>query len=340
VAFSVEIKHDIETSGDGRSSCGESMNPFDEKLRGVGRFPLVAGDIKTVQVNIALLCNQRCTHCHWACGPGRTEVMDWATMQSAARLAERAGARRVDITGGEPSLHPELRRFVDLLSGGSWEIRLRTNFTGLLAEGNETLGEFLRAARVQLVGSLPRYLDSEVDSQRGRGTYARSIECIRMLNDLGYARRGDLELDLVYNPAGADMPPDQGRLEMDYRRQLREKFNIEFNSLLTITNMPIGRFMTELQNQGGDASYRQMLAKAFNVETLGALMCRSQICVGWDGTVADCDFNLALGRPARRPAADLGDIDPIEMEHRRIVTGEHCFACAAGKGSSCGGAIV
>ena len=315
------------------------MNPFDEKLRGVGRFPLVAGDIMTVQVNIGLMCNLQCTHCHWSCGPGRTEVMDWATMQSVYRLAGRTGARRVDITGGEPSLHPELRRFVELLAGGPWEIRLRTNLTGLLEEGNETLPAFLRAWRVQLVGALPCYLDSNVDSQRGRGTCARSIECIRMLNSLGYARRGDLKLDLVYNPTGADLPPDQGQLEEDYRRELHEKFDIEFDSLLTITNMPIGRFAGELQNQGRHASYRQMLAKAFNVETLEALMCRSQICVGWDATIADCDFNLALGRPATTQAG-LGDIDPGEIENRRIVTGEHCFACAAGKGSSCGGALV
>ncbi|MDP6544578.1 MAG: arsenosugar biosynthesis radical SAM protein ArsS [Phycisphaerae bacterium] len=317
------------------------MNPFDEKLRGVGHFPLVAGDIKTVQVNVGLMCNLRCTHCHWSCGPGRAEMMDLATMQSVCRLAERTGARRVDITGGEPSLHPELRRFVELLAGGPWEIRLRTNFTGLLTEGNETLGEFLRAAGVQLVGSLPCYLDSNVDTQRGRGTYARSIECIRMLNSLGYARRGDLTLDLVYNPADAHLPPDQGQLERDYRRELREKFDIEFNSLLAITNMPIGRFAGELQNCGRDASYRRMLRSAFNVETLEALMCRNQICIGWDGTIADCDFNLALDRPASTPApADLGDIDPVAMENRRIVTGEHCFACTAGKGSSCGGVLV
>ena len=315
------------------------MNPFNEKLRGVGRFPLLAGNIKTVQVNISLVCNLRCTHCHWSCGPGRTEVMDWATMESVARLARRTGARRVDITGGEPSLHPELRRFIDLLADGPWEIRLRTNFTGLGAAGNETLAEFLRDARVQLVGSLPCYLDSNVDSQRGRGVYERSIECIRMLNSLGYARRDDLKLDLVYNPSDADLPPDQGQLERDYRRELREKFDIEFNSLLTITNMPIGRFMTQLQSRGRDASYRRMLRGAFNVETLEALMCRSQICVGWDGTIADCDFNLALGRSAST-AMELSDIDSSAMERRRIVTGEHCFACAAGSGSSCGGALV
>lgn len=317
------------------------MNPFDEKLRGVGRFPLLAGDISTVQVNVGLMCNQQCTHCHWACGPERTEVMERATMESVARLAQRTGAKRVDITGGEPSLHPQLRGFIDLLAGGPWEIRLRTNFTGLVVAGNETLAEFLRDRRVQLVGSLPCYLDANVDSQRGRGAYARSIECITMLNSLGYARGDDLKLDLVYNPADADLPPDQTMLENDYRRELREKFDIEFNSLLTIANMPIGRFMNRLRRHGRGASYRRMLASAFNAETLEALMCRNQICVGWDGTIADCDFNLALGRPARTPApADLGDIDPGQMTSRRIVTGEHCFACAAGNGSSCGGALI
>ncbi len=315
------------------------MNPFDEKLRSVGLFPLAACGIETVQANISLVCNQQCTHCHWSCGPGRTEVMDWPTMESVADLARRTGARQVDITGGEPSLHPELRRFIDLLSGGDCEIRLRTNFTGLGAAGDETLAEFLRDARVQLVGSLPCYLDSNVDAQRGPGAYQRSIERIAMLNDLGYARRDDLRLDLVYNPPRADLPPDQTTLEQDYRRQLREKFGIEFNSLLTIANMPIGRFAADLQSRGDQADYRGMLHGAFNVNTLEALMCRNQICVGWDGTIADCDFNLALDRPTSTHAT-IAEIELDRMRRRRIVTGEHCFACTAGNGSSCSGAIL
>jgi radical SAM/Cys-rich protein len=232
-----------------------------------------------------------------------------------------------------------LRRFIDLLNDGQREIRLRTNFSGLGSAGNETLPEFLRDRRVQLVGSLPCYLDSNVDSQRGVGAHRRSIECIGMLNSLGYARQNDLKLDLVYNPAGADLPPDQTRLQRDYRRELHVKFGIEFNSLLTIANMPIGRFVTQLQTDGSYADYRRMLRGAFNANTLEALMCRSQICVGWDGSIADCDFNLVLGRPASLPA-DIAEIDHGAMRKRRIVTGEHCFACAAGNGSSCGGALV
>jgi len=307
------------------------MNPFDQKLRGVGRFPLRAGEITTVQANISLVCNLQCTHCHWSCGPERTEVMDWATMESVAELVDRTGAGQVDITGGEPSLHPNLRRFIDMLAGRAAEIRLRTNFVGMDAE----IAEFLAGKRVQLVGSLPCYLDSNVDSQRGRGTFARIIEQMRMLNNLGFARDDDLTLDLVYNPAGTELPGDQAGLEQEYRRQLRQDSGVEFNSLLTITNVPIGRFAADLHARGDEDSYQQLLQGAFNAGTLESLMCRSQICVGWDGSLADCDFNLALGH-----AANVADRDPDLMPNRRIVTGEHCFACAAGNGSSCSGALL
>jgi len=310
------------------------MNPFDQKLHSVGRFPLIAGDITTVQANISLVCNLQCTHCHWSCGPGRTEIMDWSTMQAVADLARQTGARKVDITGGEPSLHPELRRFIELLADDDLEITVRTNFIALGTRGNETLCQFLRDAGVNLIGSLPAAMDNN-QSQRGRRTYQRSIECIRMLNALGYARSNALRLDLVYNPAQANLPPDQPQLEHDYRRELREKFDIDFSSLLTIANMPIGRFATDLQNQGKTENYRQMLRDAFNADTLDALMCRNQICIGWDGALADCDFNLALGYLASARANE-----PQQMQNRRIATGEHCFACTAGKGSSCGGALI
>jgi radical SAM/Cys-rich protein len=307
------------------------MNPFDQKLRGVGRFPLRAGEITTVQANISLVCNLQCTHCHWSCGPGRTEVMDWATMESIATLVRQTGARQVDITGGEPSSHPNLRRFIDLLRREVREIRLRTNLVGLDAE----LGQFFRDRGVRLIGSLPCYRDTNVDSQRGSGTFARSIEQMRMLNDLGYARDDDLTLDLVCNPAGAELPGDQAGLQQDYRRRLRQEFGVEFNSLLTITNVPIGRFAADLHTRGAEDNYQQLLQGAFNAETLESLMCRNQICVGWDGSLADCDFNLALGH-----AADVADRDPGLMPNRRIVTGQHCFACAAGNGSSCSGALL
>jgi len=220
-------------------------------------------------------------------------------------------------------------------------VQVRTNLTVLLEPGMETLPEWLREHQVQLVASLPCYLEQNVRAQRGERTYEKSIEAIKRLNALGYGSDPRLPLNLVYNPGGPFLPPEQSTLEADYRRELGSRFDITFSHLLTITNVPIGRFRAELRRQNQEQEYLQLLRAAFNPLTVEGLMCRHQISVGWDGTLFDCDFNLALGYAVDHGAPDhIRSFDPDALKTRRIVTGEHCFSCTAGHGSSCGGALA
>ncbi len=307
----------------------------------MGRFPLIACDLRTVQVNIGLMCNQSCRHCHLSCSPARAEIMAPETMATVCEILQPCGAELVDVTGGEPCLHPHIRQFIEALASRDVCVQLRTNFTGLLVEGNESLPEFLRDHDVQLVGSLPCYLPCNVDAQRGLGVHRASIEAIRRLNELGYGHDPARRLDLVYNPVGADLPPDQGELEAEYRTALRERHGVSFTHLLTIANMPIGRFGAELGRQGRHDQYARLLREAFNPDTLPGLMCRHQMSIRWDGRLFDCDFNLALGWSVNHGASDwLGQFEAKSLSKRRVVTGEHCFGCTAGMGSSCGGALI
>lgn len=330
---------------DGRAVRDEDMpgdlNDFDARLYKEARFPLTACDMRTVQVNISLICNQSCNHCHLGCSPSRTEQMDWETMLQVCSLASPSWTRLVDITGGEPSLHPLLPQFIETLRERGLRVQVRTNFTALLEKSARSLPEFFRDHEVQLVGSMPCYMQENVDAQRGPGTYERSIESIRRLNALGYGRSDRLQLNLVYNPAGPVLPPEQAQLEADYRRELRKSAGVEFTNLLTIANMPIGRFQAELDRRGCTEQYGQLLRESFNRQTLDALMCRHQISIRWDGTLFDCDFNVALDCPVDHGAPKhLLSFDMRRLVKRRVVTGEHCFGCTAGSGSSCGGTLV
>lgn len=306
-------------------------NAMGERLR--------ASSIDTVQVNIGLKCNLACRHCHVESSPKREESMSWETMGAVLRAARRAGARTLDITGGAPEMHPRFREFVTAALAQRLTVIVRTNLTILLQPGHETLVAFYAAHPVHLVASLPCYLPNNVDRQRGRHVYRDSIEAILRLNEAGYGRDPGKPLDLVYNPAGASLPPDQGALESAYRRALHSEFGIAFNRLLTITNMPIGRFLDDLAREGKADSYQQLLLDAFNPTTVDGLMCRHQMHVGWDGTLYDCDFNFALGLSASG-RGNVKDVDLDAFTRRRVVTGEHCFACTAGCGSSCGGKLT
>lgn len=247
----------------------------------------------------------------------------------------------VDLTGGAPEMNLHFRKFVQALRQEGHRVQVRTNLTVLLEAGLEDLAEFLREHQVQLVASLPCYLEENVQAQRGVGVYEKSIAAIKRLNALGYGFESGLALNLVYNPGGPFLPPPQKVLEEDYRRELGTRFGISFTRLLTITNMPLGRFRAELNRQNQEQDYLRLLRKSFNPHTVGGLMCRQQISIGWDGTLYDCDFNLALGLPVNHGAPDhIQSFSPPDLRMRRIVTGEHCFACTAGAGSSCGGALV
>ncbi len=317
------------------------MNNFGQSVRQVLGDDLKGETVQMIQVNLGLLCNLSCRHCHVEATPKRTEIMTWETMQSVLRLAEALPQAQVDLTGGAPELNPFFRQFVDILCERGHTVQVRTNLTVFFEAGQADTPDFLASRGVQLVASLPCYLDDNVDNQRGNGVYKRSIAALRRLNTLGYGRQQNLPLNLVYNPGGAFLPPDQPTLEDAYRKELRERFDVDFTRLLTITNMPMGRFLHDLQKDGQAEGYKSLLEDNFNQETLHGLMCRHQICVAWDGSLADCDFNSALGYSlSKNLPRHIDELDPDQLQGRTIITGNHCFGCTAGCGSSCGGALV
>jgi radical SAM/Cys-rich protein len=317
------------------------MNAFEKSIAAAGGVGLYSQGLETLQVNVGIKCNQQCSHCHQEASPERREMMDWPIMEEVLRAAEEVRPRLVDLTGGAPELNPHFRPFVAALRKQGHPVQVRTNLTVFFEPEMEDLPRFFHEHQVQLVASLPCYLQENVCAQRGEGVYRKSIEAIRALNRLGYGSRPELSLNLVYNPGGPFLPPAQSALEEDYRRELGSRFGIVFTRLLTITNVPLGRFRNELRRQKQESEYLRLLRDSFNPLTVPALMCRHQVSVGWEGTLYDCDFNLALGLPVNHGAPDhILSFKPQELESRRIVTGEHCFACAAGAGSSCAGALV
>ena len=317
------------------------MNDFEKQVADTEGDGLHSLRIEILQVNLGLRCNQQCVHCHLEASPDRTEIMEWATMELVLEAARGSRAQLVDLTGGAPELNPHFCRFVKALRKEKHQVQVRTNLTVLLEPGTEEVPELLQEHKIRLVASMPCYLEENVCAQRGKGAYGKSIEAIKQLNALGYGSNPDLPLNLVYNPGGAFLPPSQSALEEDYRRELGSRFGITFTRLLTITNMPLGRFRMQLHRQNQERNYIELLRKSFNPQTIEGLMCRHQLSVGWDGTLYDCDFNLALRLPVDHGAPDhITSFDLIDLAKRRIVTGDHCFGCTAGSGSSCCGALV
>ncbi len=333
---------------------GTAATPdFDETLRRNRLAPLRRLVPHTLQVNVGKLCNQACHHCHVDAGPKRTEIMTRATAERVADLFEASmGIRTVDVTGGAPELNPNFTYIVERARAAERAVMVRCNLTVIFVPRMEWLAEFYRANRVHLVCSLPCYTAENVQKQRGRGVFEKSIEALRLLNRIGYAR-GDLVLDLVYNPVGPVLPPPQPQLEADYREQLGKNFGISFNHLLTITNMPISRFAQQLHQWGRYTDYMGLLVNHFNPVTVAGLMCRTLVSVGWDGRLYDCDFNqmleIPLGAGGENKREDKSKDKPLtiwdvadvgRLAEAPIATGAHCFGCTAGAGSSCSGALV
>ena len=317
------------------------MNDFETRVKEIIGDGLHSLEIEILQVNLGLRCNQECSHCHLEASPQREEAMGWPVLERVLETARELRPTLVDLTGGAPELNAHFRNLVKALREKGIPVQVRTNLTVLLEPALEDLPRFFREHQVQLVASMPCYLEENVQAQRGKGVYQKSVAAIRRLNALGYGCQPDLPLNLVYNPGGPFLPPPQAGLEDDYRRELRERFGISFTRLLTITNMPLGRFQADLRTKNQEKNYLQLLRESFNPQTLPGLMCRNQLSVGWDGTLYDCDFNLALGLPVNHGAPDhIRSFRASDLRSRRIVTGEHCFACTAGAGSSCGGALV
>ncbi|MGC2424331.1 MAG: arsenosugar biosynthesis radical SAM (seleno)protein ArsS [Nitrospirota bacterium] len=313
---------------------------FDEKIAGYAGGALRCTGIETIQVNLGLKCNQACLHCHVSASPERNETMQWPTMSLVLEAVRKARPKLVDLTGGAPEINPHFRRFVSALCDSGNAVQVRTNLTALLLPGNEDLPEFLASHGVRLAASMPCYLEENVRAQRGAGVYEDSITAIKKLNALGYGYSPELRLDLIYNPGGAYLPPTKGALEADYRRELSFRFGVVFSNLLTIANMPLGRFRSQLAGEK-EREYMELLEGSFNPETLDGVMCRRQVSVGWDGQLYDCDFNLALGLPVAGDAPrTIADFDALKLACRSIATGPHCYGCTAGCGSSCRGALV
>jgi radical SAM/Cys-rich protein len=295
-----------------------------------------------LQVNLGYVCNMSCVHCHVNAGPTRTESMDAETIDLLIEVLDRLRPATLDLTGGAPELNPHFRRLVFAARERGVNVIDRCNLTILFEPGQESLAQFLADQSVEVTASLPCYLEENVAQQRGKGVYNDSIRAIHVLNRLGYGRDESLRLNLVYNPIGPHLPPPQQQLEADYRRELGERFDIAFNQLFTITNMPISRFGAVLLSSGEYHSYMTLLRNSFSDANLETVMCRSLLSIDWQGNIYDCDFNQMLELPtlASDRSWHLRDLlADNDLATAAIITGEHCYGCTAGQGSSCGGAL-
>ncbi len=305
---------------------------------------LKRSELKVLQVNLGKVCNQTCAHCHVDAGPRRTESMEQNIADACIRfLTECPQIGTLDITGGAPELNPHFRLLVREGRALGRNVISRCNLTILFEAGHEDLAEFYANNQVEITASLPCYLEENVDKQRGRGVFDKSIDALRLLNSFGYGTGNPcLPLNLVYNPVGSSLPPPQEQLEAEYKRELQARYGITFDQLYTITNMPIARFERFLRVTGKYESYMEKLVEAFNPAAAEAVMCKTLLSVSWDGRLYDCDFNQMLDLALRDPAGELLDIQtvqPDEVMEAMIITGSHCYGCTAGAGSSCSGAL-
>lgn len=315
---------------------------FTQTLRAHG-LELPRTPLEILQVNVGKLCDLACHHCHVEAGPKRTEIMQARTVARILQLlADAPGVHTMDLTGGAPEMNPHFRTLARGSRALGKTVIDRCNLTVLFLAGQEDTAEFLAEQKIKVVASLPCYTKANVEKQRGRHVFDPSIRALRKLNALGYGREGSgLELDLVYNPLGASLPPPQLLLEAEYKRELAEHFGIVFNRLFTITNMPIKRFLHLLEREGRYERYMQTLLDAFNPAAALGVMCRNLLSVSWDGELYDCDFNQALELPLGGRRRTLWEIDSLaQIEHEVIAFGSHCYGCTAGAGSSCGGATT
>lgn len=305
-------------------------------------YPLTATGITIFQVNIGKLCNQMCKHCHVEAGPDRKkEIMSKEIMQACLKAIEKTAIPTVDITGGAPEMNPNFKWFVKEFKNRNRHVMVRSNLTILTEPDYRDLPEFFAENKVEVVASLPYYSEQTLDRQRGPGVFKKSIEALKKFNSIGYGKEGSgLTLNLVYNPAGAFLPPSQKSLEADYKGSLLKRYGIVFNNLYTITNMPIGRFMNYLNASQNYDAYVLKLISSYNPNAASKVMCRYTLSVGWDGFLYDCDFNQMLRMKVNHGApCHIEEFNLAKLQSRQIVTGIHCYGCTAGAGSSCGGAV-
>jgi radical SAM/Cys-rich protein len=315
---------------------------FIETLRKYGAYPLKAQSLETLQVNIGYRCNMSCKHCHVQAGPLREETMELETIKAVLGSLKASGIRTLDITGGAPECNPHLRYLIEKAKGMGCHVMVRSNLTIYLEDGMKDLPGFYKEYEVELVASLPHYLEEAVDRVRGERTFKKSISALRTLNGLGFGvEPGGLKLDLVHNPQGMFFPPSQSTMEEEYRRELESHYGVSFTNLFTLTNMPIGRFRRFLTEKNQLERYMDRLRNSFNAATLDVIMCRHLINVGWDGSLYDCDFNQMVNLPLLENYPQMvQDFDRLLLVQREIACDDHCFGCTAGQGSSCTGAAA
>ncbi len=305
--------------------------------------PLTATGVEILQVNVGKMCNQTCKHCHVDAGPDRKEIMTRETMQTCLDVLKDTDIKIVDITGGAPELNPHFRWFVEELHNLGKRIMVRCNLTIIVANPKyHDLPEFFRKYNIEVISSLPYFSARRTDSQRGEGVFEKSIRALKMLNAVGYGMdKSGLTLNLVYNPTGAFLPDNQDHLEVEFKTRLWDEYNISFNSLYAITNLPISRFLNYLMVSDNYQQYMDELSNAFNPEAVNGVMCKNTLSISWDGYIYDCDFNQMLDLKVNgNSPKHIRDFDLGKLNNREIIVNQHCYGCTAGAGSSCGGAII
>jgi radical SAM/Cys-rich protein len=319
--------------------------PFQQKLTEAGLFPLKATTVEILQINVGKMCNQVCKHCHVDAGPDRKEIMTRATMQQCIDVVKNnPSLKTVDLTGGAPEMNPDFRWFVEALKIANPLIHIivRCNLTIIMANKKyHDLPDFFKQYQLEVVSSLPFYTKDRTDRQRGDGVFEDSVKALQMLNRVGYGvEESGLQLNLVYNPAGAFLPPAQTSLELEFKQSLKKEFGIVFNNLYAITNLPISRYLDYLLQSGNYEKYMEKLIAAFNPVAAANVMCRNTISVGWDGYLYDCDFNQMLELKVDAKEKHIADFETTILNNRSIIVNQHCYGCTAGMGSSCGGAVA
>lgn len=328
----LDILGDTEATG---------LPTFKQKLLENQHFPFTPSALDVLQINVGYMCNQTCKHCHVDAGPDRKEIMTRDTMQQILDAVEKSGVKTVDLTGGAPEMNPDFRWFVQEIRKRGAHVMVRCNLTIIVANKKyHDLPQFFKEHEVEVISSLPYFSASRTDAQRGDGVFDRSIKALKMLNEVGYGKEETgLKLNLVYNPTGAFLPPSQASLEREFKEKLARKFDVEFNHLFCITNMPISRYLEYLMVSGNYQGYMEKLVNSFNPSALGAVMCRNTLSIGWDGYLYDCDFNQMLELKVDGPQ-HISEFDATALAKRKIAVNQHCFGCTAGAGSSCGGEVV
>lgn len=320
-----------------------NLIPFTQKLIESNLYPLQPRNLEIFQINIGKMCNQTCKHCHVDAGPDRKEIMTQNTMETCLKILQSNTLfTAVDLTGGAPEMNPHFRWFVEQIRALGIHVMVRCNLTIIRANKKyHDLPDFYKSNQVEVISSLPFYSKDRTDKQRGDGVFEDSIEALQMLNKVGYGLPDSgLILNLVYNPSGAFLPADQSILEKEFKQSLQRDFNIVFNQLYTITNMPISRYLDYLLVSGNYENYMNKLIQSYNPIAASNVMCRNTLSIGWDGFIYDCDFNQMLDLKVHANSQHIDDFDINELMHRNIVVNQHCFGCTAGSGSSCGGTLA